>query len=210
HIGPIRIDAVATEVRPQCAVELFGTVFHERPQRNQLILSPLRRVGRAALEVLPVTGEEGAEVGRAHESFARTCGSKAPAMTACRMTTGHSKRPRCAPATPTHRNRMATPALKAKRPRTTSRRDPVSLEGRQTKPSARRAIPRKRPSGMPMASGLTPNRSRHGTSGTVRNNAPTMISSHAEAPTTNRGRTNPSLSWESPPTFSVPRPEEDL
>src|SRR5215469_16750515 len=80
---------------------------------------------------------------------------------------------------------MATPALKAKRPTTTLRRDPASLEGRHASPSAIRAIPAKRPSGMPMASGLAPNKSRHRTSGTVRKRAPTTISSHAAAPTTN-------------------------
>src|SRR5262249_36172423 len=55
HIGPIRIDAVAAEVRPQRAIELLGVVFHHRPQRYQLLPSPLRPAGRAALEVLAVT-----------------------------------------------------------------------------------------------------------------------------------------------------------
>src|SRR5215471_5375089 len=106
-------------------------------------------------------------------------------MMVCRMTAGQSSKPCSALAKPTYANRMATAALKAKRPTTTLRRDPASLEGKHARPSATRAIPAKRPSGMPMASGLAPNRSRHRTSGTVRKRAPTTISSHAAAPTTN-------------------------
>src|SRR5215470_7632093 len=134
------------------------------------------------------TGQAGHQDGCSTEPFARRCGSKAPAIMVCRITAGHSRKPCRALATPTLANRIATPPLKAKRPSTALRREPASLEGRQAMPSPTRAIPANRPSGMPMASGLAPNKSRHGTSGTVRKRAPTITSSHAAAPTTNLWR----------------------
>src|SRR5262249_10146697 len=54
HIGPIRIDAVAAEDRPQRTVEPLGRAFPHPPKTNQMLLAPLRRAGRAALEVLAV------------------------------------------------------------------------------------------------------------------------------------------------------------
>src|SRR5215469_7757301 len=122
------------------------------------------------------------------EPFARRYGSKAPAIMACRMTAGHSRKPCSALATPTYANKIATPPLKAKSPNTALRCDAPAFEGRQAMPRAKRLTPTQRASGVPILSGSAPNNSRHGTSGTVRKRAPTIISSHAAAPTANLWR----------------------
>src|SRR5262249_27354393 len=75
HVGPIRIGTVATKVCPQRVIELLTVVFHHRPQPNQLLLSPLCRAGRTALDVLSGTRWEGVEIGRANRMIQSGLGS---------------------------------------------------------------------------------------------------------------------------------------
>src|SRR5262249_60518951 len=47
--------------------------LHPPPKSEHLPLPPLHRAGRAALEVLAVTGFEGVEIGRAHRMVLSRC-----------------------------------------------------------------------------------------------------------------------------------------
>src|SRR5262245_31376245 len=66
HISPIRINTIATQVRPQRSVEFLRAVLHHRPQSNQLAFAPFRWTRGSRPNIFTVTGYEVAEIECAH------------------------------------------------------------------------------------------------------------------------------------------------
>jgi len=156
------------------------------PERSCFIYTELFR------HILVTRSEAGKAVGiRVHQCLQLpSClneSASAIVITACKLTTGHSKTPRNIVATATHAKKIVAPKLKTKRLRTAPRRVPAGFDGKHARPSPISAIPANRAQRTPIPSGAAPYRSWDWTLNARKKLAPTMISSHAAILRTVRG-----------------------